>query len=250
MTGAASSALDRARRWLGRIMISWGIVAAASAAVTSDMQFYVVRFALGLAEAGFFPGVIVYLTHWFPQRDRARALAYFIIAQPIAYLVSPRLSAPMPHRDGSDRGRRGCSPPGVARARRLAMGLHHVGRARRVAGPCRALRADRSTVPGAMADTGRARSAGRRARPRAVRARRRRRARAFRRCPPQPGRAPAGSDQLPGRHRTLRRRVLPVDHSADVVRPAARQHALADRVAVRRAPRQSAGRELELRSDR
>jgi ACS family tartrate transporter-like MFS transporter len=84
-----------ARRWLSRIMISWGIVAALTAAVKTDHQFYAVRFALGLAEAGFFPGVIVYLTHWFPKQDRARALAYFILAQPVAYLVSPRLSAPV-----------------------------------------------------------------------------------------------------------------------------------------------------------
>ena len=50
------------------------------------------RFLLGLAEAGFFPGVIVYLTHWFPTRDRARALAFFFIGGPIAQLVSPKIS--------------------------------------------------------------------------------------------------------------------------------------------------------------
>jgi ACS family tartrate transporter-like MFS transporter len=55
-------------------------------------HFYTVRFLLGLAEAGFFPGVIVYLTHWFPSRDRARALAWFFVATPIAQIVSPKFS--------------------------------------------------------------------------------------------------------------------------------------------------------------
>jgi MFS transporter, ACS family, tartrate transporter len=81
-----------ARKWIARIMITWGITAALTAAVKTPMQFYVVRFFLGLAEAGFFPGVIVYLTHWFPSRDRARALAYFFVASPIAQLVSPKIS--------------------------------------------------------------------------------------------------------------------------------------------------------------
>src|SRR6202795_4356292 len=62
-----------ARKWISRIMISWGIVAALTAFVKVPWHFYTVRFFLGLAEAGFFPGVIVYLTHWFPSRDRARA---------------------------------------------------------------------------------------------------------------------------------------------------------------------------------
>ena len=81
-----------ARKWISRIMISWGFVAAATAWVTTPMQFYVVRFFLGLAEAGFFPGVLVYLTHWFPQKDRARAFAFFLIATPIAQVISPTIS--------------------------------------------------------------------------------------------------------------------------------------------------------------
>jgi MFS transporter, ACS family, tartrate transporter len=81
-----------ARKWISRIMISWGIVAAMTAWVKVPWQFYTVRFFLGLAEAGFFPGVIVYLTHWFPSRDRARALAWFFVATPIAQVVSPKLS--------------------------------------------------------------------------------------------------------------------------------------------------------------
>ncbi len=135
-----------ARKWICRIMISWGIIAAFTAFVhyripgftqiaefsikgivaaltpfiqtgidLKDMgwlsrtahdvaeqfqgpngltifQFYAIRFLLGLAEAGFYPGVIVFLTHWFPVRDRARALAYFFVATPIAQMISPKIS--------------------------------------------------------------------------------------------------------------------------------------------------------------
>jgi ACS family tartrate transporter-like MFS transporter len=80
-----------ARKWISRIMITWGIVAALTAFVTTPWQFYTARFFLGLAEAGFFPGVIVYLTHWFPSRDRARALSWFLIATPIAQMISPKI---------------------------------------------------------------------------------------------------------------------------------------------------------------
>lgn len=81
-----------ARKWICRIMVSWGIVAALTAFVRTPFQFFGVRFLLGLAEAGFFPGVIVYLTHWFPSKDRARALAYFFIATPIAQFIGPPIS--------------------------------------------------------------------------------------------------------------------------------------------------------------
>jgi MFS transporter, ACS family, tartrate transporter len=81
-----------ARKWICRIMLTWGLMAALTAAVTTPLQFYGVRFLLGLAEAGFFPGVLVYLTHWFPRRDRARAFAIFLIATPIAQIISPKLS--------------------------------------------------------------------------------------------------------------------------------------------------------------
>src|SRR3954467_11938033 len=81
-----------ARKWISRIMISWGLVAALTAFVKVPWHFYTVRFFLGLAEAGFFPGVIVYLTHWFPSRDRARALSWFLIATPIAQITSPKRS--------------------------------------------------------------------------------------------------------------------------------------------------------------
>jgi ACS family tartrate transporter-like MFS transporter len=81
-----------ARKWISRIMITWGIMAALTAFVKTPFHFYVVRFLLGLSEAGFFPGVIVYLTHWFPIRDRARAFACFLIATPVAQIVSPKIS--------------------------------------------------------------------------------------------------------------------------------------------------------------
>jgi ACS family tartrate transporter-like MFS transporter len=81
-----------ARKTICRIMVTWGIAAAATAVVRTPLQFYGARFLLGLAEAGFFPGVIVYLTHWFPGRDRARALSYFLIATPFAQITSPKIS--------------------------------------------------------------------------------------------------------------------------------------------------------------
>src|SRR5215510_8626348 len=81
-----------ARKWICRIMITWGIMAALTAFVKTPFQFYVVRFLLGLSEAGFFPGIIVYLTHWFPSRDRARALACFLVATPVAQILSPKIS--------------------------------------------------------------------------------------------------------------------------------------------------------------
>jgi ACS family tartrate transporter-like MFS transporter len=80
-----------ARKWISRIMLTWGVVAALTALVKTPAQFYTARFFLGLAEAGFFPGVIVYLTHWFPSRDRARALSWFLIATPVAQCISPKI---------------------------------------------------------------------------------------------------------------------------------------------------------------
>ena len=130
-----------ARKWISRIMVSWGIMAALTAFVhfripgfthfaefaikclvpvlklvaqadfwwiskvaldfatqfegpngLTVFQFYQVRFLLGLMEAGFFPGIIVYLTHWFPSRDRAKALSYFLVATPFAQILSPKIS--------------------------------------------------------------------------------------------------------------------------------------------------------------
>ena len=81
-----------ARKWICRIMLTWGAMAALTAMVKTPAQFYTVRFFLGLAEAGFFPGVVVYLTHWFPNRDRTRALSTFLIATPFAQIISPKIS--------------------------------------------------------------------------------------------------------------------------------------------------------------
>jgi ACS family tartrate transporter-like MFS transporter len=76
-------------------MITWGIIAALNAWVVTPTQFYSVRFLLGLAEAGFFPGVVIFLTRWFTARDRARALALFLMATPIAQVVSPLVCTPL-----------------------------------------------------------------------------------------------------------------------------------------------------------
>jgi len=104
-----------ARKWICRIMVTWGFMAVMTAFVgthlkisewavgvlnsatgkdlgVGEFQFYAVRFLLGLAEAGFFPGVVVYLTHWFPGRDRAKALACFFVATPIAQIITPNIS--------------------------------------------------------------------------------------------------------------------------------------------------------------
>ena len=79
-----------ARKWISRIMITWGLIAAGTSLVSTPSQFYLVRFLLGLGEAGFFPGVIIYLTHWFPSRERARALALFLVATPVAQMLGQR----------------------------------------------------------------------------------------------------------------------------------------------------------------
>ncbi|MGB2627500.1 MAG: MFS transporter [Candidatus Acidiferrum sp.] len=79
-----------ARLWIVRIMITWGVITMFVGFVHTSRQFYIVRFLLGAAEAGFFPGVIVYLTHWFSRRDLAKAVASFMAAIPLAnFLGSP-----------------------------------------------------------------------------------------------------------------------------------------------------------------
>ena len=81
-----------ARLWIARIMISWGIVSSAMMFVRSASGFYVLRFLLGLAEAGFFPGIIFYLTRWFPVRERARTVAAFMTATLVAGVVGGPVS--------------------------------------------------------------------------------------------------------------------------------------------------------------
>ncbi len=81
-----------ARKWFARILITWGFISAATAFVKTPMQFYVVRFLLGVAEAGFFPGIIVYFTHWFASGDRTRALSGLIMAVPFSLALGAPLS--------------------------------------------------------------------------------------------------------------------------------------------------------------
>ncbi len=81
-----------ARKWIARIMISWGIVAALTAFVQDATQFAIARFILGIAEAGFFPGVLLYLTLWFPRQYRTQVLAVFVLSNPIANAVAAPLS--------------------------------------------------------------------------------------------------------------------------------------------------------------
>jgi ACS family tartrate transporter-like MFS transporter len=82
-----------ARKWIARIMISWGLLAATTGMIQNATQFYVIRFCLGLAEAGFFPGMIVYLSHWYRGADRAKAVATFMIAIPMSEIIGAPISA-------------------------------------------------------------------------------------------------------------------------------------------------------------
>jgi MFS transporter, ACS family, tartrate transporter len=81
-----------ARVWIARILISWGIVATLTGFVHTIHQLYSVRFLLGLAEAGYFPGMALYLTYWFPKREQARALALLIAANPVATILGAPVS--------------------------------------------------------------------------------------------------------------------------------------------------------------
>src|SRR5215471_16633535 len=81
-----------ARRWIARIMITWGLITILMAFIHTERQFYLVRFFVGAAEAGFFPGVIVYLTHWFRYQDRAKAVAFFYAAMPLSFVIGSPLA--------------------------------------------------------------------------------------------------------------------------------------------------------------
>ncbi|MFZ6047190.1 MFS transporter [Pseudomonas sp. CR3202] len=81
-----------ARVWLCRIMVTWGLVSAAMMFADSAMAFYVLRFLLGVAEAGFFPGIILYLTYWFPAQSRGQALGLFYFGLPLALVLGGPLS--------------------------------------------------------------------------------------------------------------------------------------------------------------
>jgi MFS transporter, ACS family, tartrate transporter len=89
-----------ARRWIARIMISWGLIAAGMLFVRTPTQFYVMRFLLGVAEAGFFPGVLYYLTQWFPASYRGRAISRFYVAYPLGAAVMGALAGPLLSLDG------------------------------------------------------------------------------------------------------------------------------------------------------
>ncbi|MCI2418885.1 MFS transporter [Saccharopolyspora sp. K220] len=82
-----------ARKWLARIMITWGLVATAMAFVPNATALVVLRFLLGVAEAGFFPGIILYLTYWFPAAQRAKAVALFMTAIPVSSAIGATVSS-------------------------------------------------------------------------------------------------------------------------------------------------------------
>lgn len=84
-----------ARRWIARIMFTWGLLAAGMMFVRTPMAFYVMRFLLGLAEAGFFPGVVYYLSQWFPAAHRGRAISRFYVALPFSSVVMGVLAGPL-----------------------------------------------------------------------------------------------------------------------------------------------------------
>jgi MFS transporter, ACS family, tartrate transporter len=89
-----------ARRWLSRIMITWGVLAIAMMFVRTPLQFYVLRFLLGMSEAGFFPGVVFYLMQWFPPEMRARAVSRFYIALPLSSVVMGALAGALLNLNG------------------------------------------------------------------------------------------------------------------------------------------------------
>ena len=89
-----------ARRWIARIMISWGIIACLMMLVRTPMQFYVLRFLLGVAEAGAFPGIVYCLTQWFPTEHRARASSRFMIALPVSGIIGGLVGGPLLALDG------------------------------------------------------------------------------------------------------------------------------------------------------
>jgi D-galactonate transporter len=96
-----------ARLWIARIMITWGVISGATMFVTSPALFYVSRFSLGLAEAGFFPGIIYYLSCWFPSAHRARIMGFFISAIALSGVAGGPLSGWILHHFGGVHGLKG-----------------------------------------------------------------------------------------------------------------------------------------------
>ncbi len=89
-----------ARRWISRIMVTWGLLSSAMILVTGETSFLILRFLLGAAEAGFFPGIVLYLTYWFPEAYRARIIAVFSVAIPVSLGVGAPLSTSIMQLDG------------------------------------------------------------------------------------------------------------------------------------------------------
>jgi MFS transporter, ACS family, tartrate transporter len=89
-----------ARIWIARIMITWGILAGVTAAVTGSTSFAIVRFMLGVAEAGFFPGIILYFTYWFPSYHHARIVSGFLVGLPVAVAIGAPISTALLSLDG------------------------------------------------------------------------------------------------------------------------------------------------------
>ena len=89
-----------ARLWIARILVTWGLVSGAMAFVVGPTSFYAVRLLLGAAEAGFFPGVILYLTYWFPREYRGRIVAVFMVAIPVSSFLGSPVSAALLGLDG------------------------------------------------------------------------------------------------------------------------------------------------------
>ncbi len=80
------------RRWISALMITWGVISCLMIFIRGPLSFYTMRFLLGAAEAGFFPGIILYMKHWFPARARARAVAWFMTANPLAGIIGSPIS--------------------------------------------------------------------------------------------------------------------------------------------------------------
>ena len=90
-----------ARPWIARIMVTWGVISAAMMFTTGVTSFFVLRLLLGVAEAGFFPGMILYLTYWFPERERAKTVALFMTANALAGVIGGPLSGALLTLDGA-----------------------------------------------------------------------------------------------------------------------------------------------------
>jgi ACS family tartrate transporter-like MFS transporter len=89
------------RRWISALMVTWGVISCLMIFIRGPVSFYTMRFLLGAAEAGFFPGIILYMKHWFPANARARAVAWFMTANPIAGVVGSPLSGALMNLHGA-----------------------------------------------------------------------------------------------------------------------------------------------------